>query len=150
MHHDAVARLKHDICGGISNEYLLQISAENLKCAVRQRAKDLRCAHERVRRGSARDVQRIAQMYFARSAVRARPAHLAPHRNRRHALEIVFAENPNRVHRFENRRRGAIRQNVAETEALDAWPVIGRVQVDDLCIFLGRFRHEVGIGCHNV
>ena len=94
-----------------------QIDAEDFEFAVRQISENLRVFFLRVGRQSARQMNRIAQLYLPGGPIGSWRAHISPHRDDRRVLEIEPAEDAHRIHRMQQRRLRGIGKRIRQIES---------------------------------
>ena len=89
-------------------------------------------------------------MHLARGTVLSRGAHLPGEPDDGSGLQIVPAEDANRIERRELRRRRGIRQRRRQIEAFHYRPPVRLAQADNLRIVLGGLGKKILVGGHQI
>ena len=145
-----IARLQHNVLGGIPGKCCAEIYAEDLEFAVRQVPKDLRIFFLRVRGKTTRQMNRIPQPDLAGSPVGSRRSHISPDRHNRRIFKIKPAENTHRIHRMQHRRLRGIGKRISQIKALDRRMKIRRIQTNNLRIVGGGLGQQILVGGDHV
>src|SRR5579864_6393026 len=150
MNQYSVARLQNDIIQGIPLESLPQVDAQNFHRPICLGTKQLGGIHGSVRSRSAGKVDRIPKMSFPGRTVLAWSSNFSTNPYIRRGLEVIAAEDAERVERLQHRSRRWVGQGGSQVEALDAGVKIRLVQPHDLCVVGSGLGQEVSVGRNQI
>src|SRR5262249_1322709 len=106
-------------------------------------AEQLGGVHRRIRRDTACQVDRVANVYLPRSSVLSRCMHLTANPNRRSKFKVVSAEDSDRIKRLKLWCGGGIRKSCRQVKAFYARPIVRRVEPHDLRVSPRWFGQQI-------